>query len=138
MKKLLSGILMLLMTTSCIFFLWDPAPSGKTAYLYIKNSTDIPLSVSWVRDQSEYLSVRDSICIASSGMWTRSPKFNENSMRCYNLYVYDEDGNELCSWVDGDVQEGQRNFYEEEFWTYYRDSLVYIWVFDITEEDIVR
>lgn len=63
MKKLISGVLMILMSTSCIFFIWDTEPSGKTAYWYIKNSTDIPLSVSWVKDTSEYLSVGDSLCI---------------------------------------------------------------------------
>lgn len=136
MKKLISGVLMILMSTSCIFFIWDTEPSGKTAYWYIKNSTDIPLSVSWVKDTSEYLSVGDSLCIQGGGMYQplHPPRF-KHSMRFYNIYVYDEDGNELCRWVEGEIQEGQRNIYEEEYWTHYRDSLDYIWVFDIKEED---
>lgn len=136
MKKILSGVLMILMSTSCIFFIWDTEPSGKTAYWYIKNSTDIPLSVSWVKDTSEYLSVGDSLCIQGGGMYQplHPPRF-KNSMRFYDIYVYDEEGNELCRWVEGEIQEGQRDIYKEKYWTHYRDSSDYIWVFDIIDED---
>lgn len=141
MKKLLAGVFTLLMSTSCIFFIWDRMPSGEHGYWYLKNETDITLKVShsWMLAEYEIVDSGDSICIYPiypSAYFATHPKF-DSFCKLDSIYVHDENGKELCRWIQGDIQEGQRNIYEEEYWTYYRDSLDYIWVFDVTSEDFI-
>lgn len=140
MNKLILGILMIAMATSCIYFIWDREPSGEQAYWYLKNTTEKTLSIYTSESTNEVYSipVGDSVCIyMSSDYYTQHPKFNHVILPNY-IRVHDDNGNELCTWSREEIKDGQRDIYEKEFWTQYNTDLDYIWVFDIINKDLIH
>ena len=133
---------------SLILIACDPVEwlTGHHSVWFLKNTTDIPLEIinfcSWDQD-SFVVAPGDSTQIFAGGRYfghNELPPFDD-ILQLDGIRVFDENGNKLCEWLSQNAAIDKRTIYTENEWRHYATTfegpeLLFIWTYDITEDDI--
>ena len=134
---------------SLILIACDPPEwlSGHHSVWFLKNTTDIPLEIIYFRSSFE----QDSCVVApgdSTQIFGSGRLFGDNELPPFDdilqldgVRVFDENGNKLCEWLSQNAAIDKRTIYTENGWRHYVTTLegpglLFIWTYDITEDDI--
>lgn len=124
----------------------------RTGFHFMKNMTNTTLVLNgvpktWQTQNKVIVQPQDSVWIFRNGFsyaLNKQPTF-DGILTLDEISVCDLDGNLLCRWCPDNMEREELNVFKEERWRYYywdpyeyyrTADTYFIWVYDITEEDL--